>query len=85
MSEDNSPFGGSETTVEGADFARELSLFDIIVIGIGAMIGGSIFVLTGLAAGESVSARSANRGANPIHPRGHQRVRGQLRCRTDQP
>lgn len=36
-----------------ADFARELSLLDVIVIGVGAMIGGSIFVLTGLAAGEA--------------------------------
>ncbi|KYH24618.1 putative fructoselysine transporter [Halalkalicoccus paucihalophilus] len=36
-----------------AEFARELSLLDIIVLGIGAMIGGSIFVLTGLAAGEA--------------------------------
>ncbi len=33
------------------DFARELTLFDIVFIGVGAMIGGSIFVLTGLAAG----------------------------------
>jgi amino acid transporter/nucleotide-binding universal stress UspA family protein len=52
MSEGSSPFGETEE-VEGADFARELSLFDIIIIGIGAMVGGSIFVLTGLAAGES--------------------------------
>ncbi len=52
MSDGSSPFGETEE-VEGADFARELSLFDIVVIGIGAMVGGSIFVLTGLAAGES--------------------------------
>ncbi|WP_231184248.1 amino acid permease [Haladaptatus sp. DYF46] len=52
MSDGGSPFGETEE-VEGADFARELSLFDIVVIGIGAMVGGSIFVLTGLAAGES--------------------------------
>ncbi|MDS0282705.1 amino acid permease [Haloarcula onubensis] len=37
----------------GADFARELTLLDVTFIGIGAMIGGSIFVLSGLAAGES--------------------------------
>lgn len=36
-----------------ADFARELTLLDVTLIGIGAMIGGSIFVLSGLAAGES--------------------------------
>lgn len=52
MSDGSSPFGESEQG-EGADFVRELTLFDIIVIGIGAMVGGSIFVLTGLAAGES--------------------------------
>ncbi|GAA0242063.1 amino acid permease [Haladaptatus pallidirubidus] len=53
MSDSDSPLGGLDVSADGADFARELSLFDIIVIGIGAMIGGSIFVLTGLAAGES--------------------------------
>ncbi|MFC6977326.1 APC family permease [Halomicroarcula sp. GCM10025709] len=37
----------------GADFARELTLLDVTFIGVGAMIGGSIFVLSGLAAGES--------------------------------
>lgn len=50
MSVDGFSAGGDEA---GADFARELSLLDIIAIGIGAMIGGSIFVLTGLAAGEA--------------------------------
>ncbi|WP_266080936.1 amino acid permease [Haladaptatus caseinilyticus] len=53
MSDSDPPFGEVDISSEGADFARELSLFDIMVIGIGAMIGGSIFVLTGLAAGES--------------------------------
>ncbi len=47
----------SETFVvdesEGTDFARELTLVDVTLIGVGAMIGGSIFVLSGLAAGES--------------------------------
>ena len=46
---------GNEPEEAGAtgqpDFARELTLFDIVFIGVGAMIGGSIFVLTGLAAG----------------------------------
>ncbi|MFC4990313.1 amino acid permease [Saliphagus infecundisoli] len=36
-----------------ADFARELTLLDVTFLGIGAMIGGSVFVLTGLAAGEA--------------------------------
>jgi amino acid transporter/nucleotide-binding universal stress UspA family protein len=34
-------------------FARNLSLFDATMIGIGAMIGAGIFVLTGIAAGEA--------------------------------
>lgn len=33
-------------------FSRDLGLFDASMIGIGAMIGAGIFVLTGLAAGE---------------------------------
>ena len=35
------------------DLARDLSLFDITMIGVGAMIGAGIFVLTGLAAGQA--------------------------------
>jgi amino acid transporter/nucleotide-binding universal stress UspA family protein len=34
-------------------FARDLGLFDATMIGVGAMIGAGIFVLTGLAAGEA--------------------------------
>ncbi len=34
-------------------FARDLGLFDATMIGIGAMIGAGIFVLTGLASGEA--------------------------------
>jgi len=34
-------------------FARDLGLFDTTMIGIGAMIGAGIFVLTGIAAGEA--------------------------------
>ncbi len=40
----------SETEVT---FARNLGLFDASMIGIGAMIGAGIFVLTGIAAGEA--------------------------------
>ena len=36
-----------------ATFARNLGLFDATMIGIGAMIGAGIFVLTGIAAGEA--------------------------------
>lgn len=40
--------------LEGAvTFARDLGLFDATMIGVGAMIGAGIFVLTGLAAGEA--------------------------------
>lgn len=42
---------GSET--QEATFARDLGLFDATMIGVGAMIGAGIFVLTGLAAGEA--------------------------------
>jgi APA family basic amino acid/polyamine antiporter len=42
--------GSPETEVT---FARNLGLFDASMIGIGAMIGAGIFVLTGIAAGEA--------------------------------
>lgn len=35
----------------GTQLARDLTLFDITMIGVGAMIGAGIFVLTGIAAG----------------------------------
>ena len=35
------------------EFSRDLGLFDSTMIGIGAMIGAGIFVLTGIAAGEA--------------------------------
>lgn len=41
----------SDTT--RVSFARDLGLFDATMIGIGAMIGAGIFVLTGIAAGEA--------------------------------
>ncbi len=43
-----SPAGAGQPT-----FARDLGLFDATMIGVGAMIGAGIFVLTGIAAGES--------------------------------
>jgi len=42
-----------KTTPEHVTFARDLGFFDATMIGIGAMIGAGIFVLTGLAAGEA--------------------------------
>lgn len=35
----------------GVGLIRDLSLFDITMVGVGAMIGAGIFVLTGIAAG----------------------------------
>lgn len=35
------------------ELSRDMSLFDITMIGVGAMIGAGIFVLTGIAAGEA--------------------------------
>ncbi len=42
-----------KSDVSTATFARDLGLFDATMIGVGAMIGAGIFVLTGLAAGEA--------------------------------
>ncbi len=49
MSAVNSP----HSHTDGPTFARDLGLFDATMIGVGAMIGAGIFVLTGIAAGES--------------------------------
>ncbi|MEJ2169221.1 MAG: hypothetical protein P8X90_27240, partial [Desulfobacterales bacterium] len=46
-----SPASGSPETE--VTFSRNLGLFDATMIGIGAMIGAGIFVLTGIAAGEA--------------------------------
>lgn len=43
----------NNATPEHVTFARDLGLFDATMIGIGAMIGAGIFVLTGIAAGEA--------------------------------
>ncbi|OKY78442.1 MAG: Amino acid transporter fused to UspA-like domain [Candidatus Methanohalarchaeum thermophilum] len=48
MSDDSLTSYGEDT-----ELARNLSLFDISMIGVGAMIGAGIFVLTGIAAGEA--------------------------------
>ncbi|MFB6197461.1 MAG: APC family permease, partial [Halobacteriaceae archaeon] len=45
--------GGDEDNDQQAELTRDLSLFDITMIGVGAMIGAGIFVLTGLAAGQA--------------------------------
>ncbi|MBD3166073.1 amino acid permease [bacterium] len=43
----------SNTSTSESSFARDLGLFDATMIGVGAMIGAGIFVLTGIAAGEA--------------------------------
>lgn len=43
----------TEEKTNNATFARDLGLFDATMIGVGAMIGAGIFVLTGIAAGEA--------------------------------
>ena len=45
-------------------FARDLGLFDATMLGIGAMIGAGIFVLTGMAAGEAGPASILAFGLN---------------------
>ena len=43
----------TNASTPSASFARDLGLFDATMIGVGAMIGAGIFVLTGIAAGEA--------------------------------
>ncbi len=45
---EKTPASSDSTKVE---LSQEMSLFSITMIGVGAMIGAGIFVLTGLAAG----------------------------------
>src|SRR5210317_454220 len=47
-------------------FARDLGLFDATMIGVGAMIGAGIFVLTGIAAGEAGPASLLAFGLNVL-------------------
>ncbi len=47
-SNNSEPFDSKNVT-----FARDLGLFDATMLGVGAMIGAGIFVLTGIAAGEA--------------------------------
>ncbi len=46
----NDPAAAAGTSFE-VRLSREMRLFDIVMIGVGAMIGAGIFVLTGIAAG----------------------------------
>jgi amino acid transporter/nucleotide-binding universal stress UspA family protein len=47
-------------------FARDLGLFDATMIGVGAMIGAGIFVLTGIAAGEAGPASILSFALNAV-------------------
>jgi amino acid transporter/nucleotide-binding universal stress UspA family protein len=49
----NKSNGKNSNPPQEATFARDLGLFEASMIGIGAMIGAGIFVLTGIAAGEA--------------------------------
>ena len=44
---------GGASQVNEPVFARTLGLFDATMLGVGAMIGAGIFVLTGIATGEA--------------------------------
>ncbi len=56
----------SRTQSESVELNRDLRLFDITMIGVGAMIGAGIFVLTGLAAGAAGPALILAFGLNGI-------------------
>ncbi|MEN8247598.1 MAG: amino acid permease [Bacteroidota bacterium] len=51
MSQNNN--SNNNSSGSSPTFARDLGLFDATMIGVGAMIGAGIFVLTGIAAGEA--------------------------------
>jgi len=54
---------GSETNVQ---LARHLGLFEAVMIGVGAMIGAGIFVLTGIASGQAGPAALLAFGLNGV-------------------
>jgi amino acid transporter/nucleotide-binding universal stress UspA family protein len=62
MSNHNKKYEGKSE----ASFARDLGLFDATMIGVGAMIGAGIFVLTGIAAGEAGPASILAFGLNGV-------------------
>jgi amino acid transporter len=57
----NGPQNGEQVT-----FARDLGLFDATMIGVGAMIGAGIFVLTGIASGEAGPASLLSFALNAV-------------------
>lgn len=62
MSKHNKKTNGTQEPT----FARDLGLFDATMIGVGAMIGAGIFVLTGIAAGEAGPASILAFGLNGV-------------------
>jgi amino acid transporter/nucleotide-binding universal stress UspA family protein len=60
-SKQNSPVDPTQVT-----FARDLGLFDATMLGVGAMIGAGIFVLTGIAAGEAGPASLLSFALNAV-------------------
>ena len=63
MSDDKPKAGGPEQEVT---FAKTLGFFDATMIGVGAMIGAGIFVLTGIACGEAGPAAILAFGLNGV-------------------
>lgn len=53
MADKNTNTQNKQADASQVTFARDLGLFDATMIGVGAMIGAGIFVLTGMAAGEA--------------------------------
>ena len=53
MAEENTTNGLSTDAGLDTGLSRDLGLLHVTMIGVGAMIGAGIFVLTGLAAGEA--------------------------------
>ena len=58
--------GSASGLVPPVQLARHLGLFEATMIGVGAMIGAGIFVLTGIAAGNSGPAALIAFGLNGV-------------------
>jgi amino acid transporter len=60
------PNAKQKPEVNNVTFSRDLGLFDATMLGVGAMIGAGIFVLTGIAAGEAGPASLLAFGLNGL-------------------
>ncbi len=50
---DSAPVKDTQSSGPVTELARDMRLFDITMVGVGAMIGAGIFALTGIAAGHA--------------------------------